>query len=300
MDLKQIEMFRTLMASGSTVAAAEALRLSQSAVSRQLAQLEAELGFDLFVRSKGRLIARPEARALLHEVEPLSALLGRVTRFAAELRAGGDGQGLLRVAVPHSLATTLLPGIIGRFLAERPSVSIEILPGPYGEVERLVATRAADFGFVRFPTEEAGFVGRPLLDSASVCVMPKGHPLAALDVVTPTALVPHALVLLGRESPVRRELDAMFRYRRGSAVGRVETRSVASACALVAEGLGVTVVTRFMAVLFGGPAVELRPFEPSLTSTYGIISAADAPLSIIAEQFISQLAVTLKGHMQRE
>lgn len=297
MDLKQIETFRAVMATGATTSAAAVLRLSQSAVSRQLAQLEAELGFDLFARSKGRLIARPEAHALLREVDPLSELVGRIGRFAAEVRAGSVGHALLRVAVPHSLSTTLLPGIIRRFLADRSGVSVEVLPGPYGEVERLVATHAADLGFVRFPPEEPGFAQRPLLVSGSVCVMPRAHPLAALPTVTPPDLAPHDLVLLGRDSSVRQQIDLVLRRRRAAPPGRVEAHSVASACAMVAEGLGVTVVTRFMALLFGSAAVEIRPFAPSLSSTYGIISDARMPLSIVAEHFVQQMSATLARHM---
>lgn len=290
-------MFRVLMATGSTIAAAAALRLSQSAVSRQLTQLEAELGFVLFDRSKGRLIARPEAHAFLGEVEPLSELVGRVSRFAADVRAGAAGHRLLRVGMPHSLATTLLPGIVRRFLADRSAVSVEILPGSYGELERIVASGAADLAFVRFPPDEPGFVQRPLLRSGSVCVMPLGHPLAALDMVHAADLVPHALVLLGRERPVRQAMDALFRRQGAAVTGRVEVHSVASACALVAEGLGVTVATRFMALLFGGPAVEMRPFKPEMHSDYGVISTAGAPLTNIAEHFVSELAATLNRQM---
>jgi DNA-binding transcriptional LysR family regulator len=77
MKIRQIEIFRSVMMGGSTIAAATALGLSQSAVSRQLTQLDEELGFSLFERSKGRLLPRPEAFALMDKVRKLTSLVAR-------------------------------------------------------------------------------------------------------------------------------------------------------------------------------------------------------------------------------
>src|SRR5690349_12639602 len=98
MKIRQIEIFRSVMAGGSTIAAATALGLSQSAVSRQLTQLEEELGFELFERSKGRLLPRPEAFALMDEVGELTSLVARLKRYTEDLRAGTVGQRFLKVA----------------------------------------------------------------------------------------------------------------------------------------------------------------------------------------------------------
>ena len=109
MKIRQIEIFRSVMAGGSTIAAATALGLSQSAVSRQLTQLEEELGFELFERSKGRLLPRPEAFALMDEVGELASLVARLKRYTEDLRAGTVGQRFLKVAVPHSFIATVMP-----------------------------------------------------------------------------------------------------------------------------------------------------------------------------------------------
>ena len=68
MNLKQLEAFKAIMSTGSTIGAATRMGLSQSAVSRLLSQLEEALGFALFLRKKGRLMATPEAEELLAEV----------------------------------------------------------------------------------------------------------------------------------------------------------------------------------------------------------------------------------------
>lgn len=283
------------MATRSTIGAAAIMNLSQSVISRQLGQLEAELGFDLFDRNRGRLVARPEALALLTQADQLSDIVVRVQRFAEELKAGSTGHGLLKIAVPHSLATTLLPRLVGTFLHDRPNVSLEILTGSYDALERMVAARDADLAFVRLPPESSGFDQRPLVSSDAVCIMPSGHPLAAQSIIRAGDLIGHEMVLLGRQRPIRLELDNVFR-KSGIAVScRLEAHSAASACALVGEGLGISVVTGFMAKLTGTPGIEIRPFEPALTNTYGVITLDDAPQSIIADQFVDHLERALHG-----
>jgi DNA-binding transcriptional LysR family regulator len=294
MNLKQIEVFRAIMNSRSTIGAAALLGLSQSAVSRQLAQLEAELGFELFMRSKGRLIMRPDAEALLGEMQPLADLLGRVTRFAQELKTGFATRSLLKIGVPQSLATTLMPRVVHDFLAARPGLSVELLAGSQSALEQLVATREADLAFVRLPPENRGFAQRPLIWSGAVCVMPRDHPLAALSVVKPADLAGHDMVLVSRHRPVRDEIETVFSGFGVRMSCRVQAHSVAAACAMVAAGLGVTIVTRYLGLLVAAPSVELRPFEPAMRNSYGIISLEGTPLSIAAEHLTAQLAEQLE------
>ena len=298
MNLKQIEAFRTVMATGSTIAASALLNLSQSAISRQLAQLEADLGFELFLRSKGRLVPTPEARALLEEVEDLTEVLGRVRRTADDLRAGAAGRDLLKIAVAHSLATTAVPAVVRRFLAERPKMAVEIHAGTYDAIERMVASRAADIGFIRLPASDPAFEARPLLRSGSACVMPRGHPLARLPAVTPRDLAGVDMVLLGRQRSIRQEIDATMRVSGTSLRCRVEAHSVATACALVAQGLGVSIVSAFMAEFFRWLPIEIRPFD-ALVHDFGVITLPGAPPSRAADAFIEMFRDTLVGAAER-
>ena len=86
------------MSTGSTIGAANRMGLSQSAVSRLLTQLEETLGFALFLRKKGRLMATPEADELLAEVADLVDGMQRIHRLADELRIGHSRKRLLRSA----------------------------------------------------------------------------------------------------------------------------------------------------------------------------------------------------------
>lgn len=286
MNFKQLEVFKTIMETGSTIAAAATLGLSQSAISRQLASLEEEIGRDLFLRDKGRLIPRPEAHLLIKEVEEVSQGVARLRNKISDVRTGAFGDAVIRIAFPHSLTTTMLPPLIATFLAQQPHVTVEMLSGPYDAIERMVHGRVADLGFVRLPPEDGTFDVRPMFTSGTTCVMPADHPLAAKKSIDVTDLARTDLILLGRQRINRNELEHELRRIVPSYRCRLEVHSVETACACAAQGLGVAIVPALIANFFRSPAIEMRPFDPDRVSEYGIITLPGVPLSWSAEALI--------------
>lgn len=92
MNIKQLEVLRTLLSTGSTIATAKAMGLSQSGISRLLAQLEADLSLTLFARDKGRLIPTPEAALLARDAENVLLAVDRMSGHAEDLRNGAAGR----------------------------------------------------------------------------------------------------------------------------------------------------------------------------------------------------------------
>ncbi|MHA6196078.1 LysR family transcriptional regulator [Pseudomonas wadenswilerensis] len=289
MNLKQLEAFQAIMATGSTIGAATRMGLSQSAVSRLLTQLEEHLGFALFLRRKGRLMATPEAEELLGQVDALVDNLQRVQRTADELRLGRSRRSLLRVAVPTSMTQSLLPRIVAEFLQAREDVVLEVITGGYDSLERAVLDRSADFAFVRLPTELEGFEVLPVLDTEGMCVMRHDHPLAALAEIPLEALRDQPLVLLGKQRNLRSELDQRLREARITPQVRVEVHSVSAACAFVAEGMGLSIVNGLLARDFGHLPLVARPLRPLLSYRFGLIFRKDQPRSLLVEAFAAHL-----------
>jgi len=289
MNFKQLEIFKTIMDTGSTMSAATQLGLSQSAISRQLASLEEEIGRALFLRDKGRLIPRPEAHLLRDEVDDVAQSVARLRVKIGDVRTGAFGEALVRVAFPHSLSTTMLPPIVARFKAEHPRVTVEILSGPYDAIERLVHDRIADLGFVRLPAESHSFAARPLFSSGTTCVMPVGHPLAEKPAIDVNDLARNDLILLGRQRINRNELEHELRRIVPTYRCSLEVHSVETACACAAQGLGIAIVPTLIAEFFRSDAIAMRPFLPDKAYEYGIITVPGAPLSWTAEAFINIL-----------
>jgi DNA-binding transcriptional LysR family regulator len=295
MNLKQMEVFRTIMETGSTIAAATALGLSQSAISRQLTSMEEEIGIELFLRDKGRLIPRPEAHLLIKDVEDISQSVARLRNKIGDAKTGTFGEGLIRMAFPHSLVTTMLPPIIAGFMAELPHVTIELLSGPYDAIERMVRGRIADLGFVRLPPEDGSFDVRPMVSSGTTCVMPVGHVLAEKAFITVNDLARCDLILLGRQRINRNELEHQLRRIVPTYQCRLEVHSVETACAYAAQGLGVAIVPSLIASFFIGPTIELRPFRPDKLADYGIITLPGSPLSGVGEALVRRIEAAARA-----
>ncbi|MDE1166158.1 MAG: LysR family transcriptional regulator [Pseudomonas sp.] len=297
MNLKQLEAFKAIMSTGSTIDAATRMGLSQPAISRLLGQLEESLGFALFLRRKGRLAATPEAEAFLPEVSGLVDNMQRVQRMANDLRLGHSRRQLLRVAVPTSMTQHLLPRVVSEFMRGREDLVIEVLTGSYDTLERAVLDRSADFAFVRLPTEMPGFEVLPVLKAKGVCVLPQGHALAAKPVINARDLRDVPLVLLGRQRNLRTEMDQMFRDAHIIPNVRMEVHSVSAACAFVAEGMGVSIINELLANDFASLPVVTRPFLPVLSYSFGLVLRDDIPRTPVADEFMALFTDSLLAAM---
>ena len=118
LNIRQLECFRAIMTTGNMTQAAEMLGIAQPSASSLIANLEHSLGFELFDRSKGRLIATPEARALLPDVV-LSLETVELTKHRAR-QIKEDRRGDLSIVSYPDIAIDFLPSLLSRFLSTRP------------------------------------------------------------------------------------------------------------------------------------------------------------------------------------
>lgn len=294
-NIKQLEAFKAIMSTGSTIGAAARMGLSQSAISRLLTQLEESLGFTLFLRKKGRLMATPEAEELLVEVVGLVDGMQRIQRLADELRIGKSRKSLLKVGVPTSMAQELLPRIVAEFLNSHEEIVVELLTGSYDTIERAILNRSVDLGFVRLPTDLPDFDIEPVLETEGVCVMPAGHPLSIHEVIDVQHLRDVPLVLLGRQRALRAELNQIFRTVNLTPLVRVEVHSVSAACSFVAEGLGVSIVNGLLVSHFAHLPIITRPFRPTVPYAFGLAFRPDEPRSSIVSAFAEHLKQRLRS-----
>lgn len=129
LTLRQLEYFVASAELGSMTAAAERVRLSQSAISTALADLEKTLGVQLLIRHARGLSLTPAGERVLADAR---RLIGAVDDLHASARdIGQELTGRLRVGCYSTLAPILLPGVIADFVGDNPSVELEILEGSH-------------------------------------------------------------------------------------------------------------------------------------------------------------------------
>ncbi len=289
-NFRQLEVLRTLLATGSTIAAAKTMGLSQSGVSRLLQQLEADLSLTLFVRDKGRLVPTPEAQILARDAEHVLLGLDRFSSLATDLRSGAAGPEVVRIGLPASMWENFAPPMLVEYARDFPGIRIETFFETTTTIKRLVEERVIDFGFLRNEGEiSAGIELQRVATGFSVCVIHKDHPLAALDEIGPKDLRNVPLILIGRQRPARILLDQTFTRAGVRQNVKIETHTNSSACAYVAHGLGVSILSSFFANLYRHLPVVQRPYVPKSTQEFGLATAAGTPLSLAAQALMEAL-----------
>jgi DNA-binding transcriptional LysR family regulator len=163
------------MRTGSVTAAAQALNISQPAVSAVLKHFESQLQMPLFERSGGRLKPTPEALALLPDVAKIFMRLDAVERFSLDLAGGLRGS--LSIVATSPLTNGFLSEAVANFVRERPlaKVALQALGSPH--VLERVRSREADIGIAYEPIVSAEVQTEVLTSGSIACIMPVSPPV---------------------------------------------------------------------------------------------------------------------------
>jgi DNA-binding transcriptional LysR family regulator len=175
----RLRVLREVARRGSFSAAADALHLTQPAVSRHVAKLERETGMRLVDRLPGRLRLTDAGRALVEHAETVMAALSAAERSLDALR--GAQAGTLRIASFPSAAVSLVAGALRTFHRAHPDVEVSFVDAQSNEALEVVRAGEADIGlaFGPAPADAAGLRLLPLLSDRLKAALPLTHTLAA-------------------------------------------------------------------------------------------------------------------------
>lgn len=283
LNLKSLECFQAILHTGSATAAAKQLGITQPAVSRLIQVLEQQLGMPLFYREHSRLIATDEARYLEQEI---ALLLSSVDRFKALASSVAKSElGSLKIVAPASFSAGPLADVIASFMQQYPSISLSIDAHSPQVARELVAHRSLDCGFIQLPETHPGLVCKHLLSSKLVCAIPKAHPLASAQVIVLSQLASEPLIMLGQGRPTRIRLEKEFNKAGVRMNVRLETHTVATACAYVKKGLGIAILNQILAEQYCDQQMVLLPLLPEMQHQYGFIYSAYAPMPRLVARF---------------
>lgn len=265
-------------------AAAAAIHLSQSALSRRVDKLEDALGVLLFSRTTRKVelttVGRsfvPKAHSVLNELE--SALLG--IRDVAE-RISGE---VTLACVPSAVAY-FLPGVIRQYHSQYPGIRIRVIDESSSEILLNVARGEADFGLTYIGTQESDMEFEPLLEDPFVVACATDHPLANRRKINWTELAQRDYVTLAQGSGNRLLIDQALSHSDIRPRWFCEVRHVTALVSLVEAGLGLGVVPQLAMPPRGHPSlVSISLHEPKVTRTLGLIKRRGRALKASAQLF---------------
>lgn len=160
--LRQLEVFAEVLKSGSTTQASQGLSLSQSAVSAALADLENQLGAQLFDRVGKRLVVNEHGRLLYPRTV---ALLEQASEIEQLFR---EDNGALRVFASSTIGNYLLPGMLAGWRKDFPDLPLELSVGNSQDVINAVADFRVDIGLIEGPCHMTELVSEPWLEDELV------------------------------------------------------------------------------------------------------------------------------------
>jgi DNA-binding transcriptional LysR family regulator len=293
MKFRQLEAFNHVMNSGSMVAAAQAMHISQPAVSRLISYLEAELKFSLFNRKQGTLVPTPNGLAFFEAVEESFMGIQRLENTAKHIR--GEGGQVLRVAVTHSLAATLLPPVLKAFKARFPEVKVVVHSHRLSQIILRLQNASVDIAIgsqiPKVPGSKRELIGHV----RQVCVAPASHPLASKSVTSAQDLAGETVLRIMSDGPASwSEVFKILGDRKVPFKESYEVDTSLTAYSLIAQGLAIGVIEPFSARLWLAGSVVSRPFEPEIRTSYYIVTHNRRGLELERQTFVRILRSCVK------
>lgn len=284
--LRHLQAFHAVIETGSTTAAARRLYVTQPAISNLLSKLELYIGFSLFDRKGSRLIPTQEAIYLHEHVKTIIQKFDILPSTIQDIRDMHVGQ--IRLAIFPGASLTVMPEIIADFRSSYPRVAVSMQTILSTNVHLWTAEAPFDLALAELP-QLYGDVDVEEFVMRCGCLMPREHPLCALDVIRPQDLAGESLISLFDSHMTSLELERAFVAAGVERNVTVEVSFFAIACALVKNRVGIAIVDPINGNFYSDDSVTIRPFEPSISMRIGLLFPANKSRSRIVEAFAEKL-----------
>ncbi len=292
MELRVLRYFLTLAREESISRAAEALYITQPTLSRQLSDLEAELGVQLFTRGKRKITLTEEGVLLRRRAEEMTELADKTER---ELRARTERlAGVVSVGAAETYASELLVRAIDSFRKKYPDVTFQLDAGIADHVKERIDAGLLDLGLLIEPGDIAkyDFLRLGVEDRCGI-LMNASAPLAEREYVTVQDLA--GLPVVG---PAREGVRQFYRNALGEAFDRLNFIAsfnlVNNAAWFARLGTGYVFTIEGTLRHFGTPDLVFRPFRPELHQSTFLVWKKYQPLSRAVQAFIEEMAMLVR------
>jgi DNA-binding transcriptional LysR family regulator len=299
---RRLQVFHAVAKHLSFTKAAEALFMTQPAVTFQIRQLEEHFDTRLFDRSHGRITLTAAGTLALEYAEQILALSSELDTRLKEI--SGHVAGPLLIGASMTIAEFLLPQVLGEFKARHPAVLPRLFVANSEAVQARIAERSLDLGFIEGDSHLASLVTDICCTDELQVVCAPSHPLARLREVPAAALAEHAYVSREPGSGTREVIDG---YLQKAGVGPdslqvvMELGSLEALKGLVATGLGYTIMSRATATKETRLGeLALVPLKPRLTRNLSVVYPKERFHSRLVNEFVQFAKTRLAAPQESE
>ncbi len=290
-SFEQINAFQAVSKEGSFSKAGESIYRTQSAVSIQIARLEASLGQKLFHRKTKRTDLTEAGEILLRYVDEIKRLLAEAEQELIDLQKMERGR--LLICTSDTTACYRLPHILRAYGATYPGIEIVVRNATSLRTIDQVLQDEVDLGIATLSYLKPGVETIPLFSRTDVLICHPGHPLASRKAVFLKDLESYPCVLLDRNCSSRRILDDACEKARVDLTIAMELSSIEVVKSFVSIDSGISVVPEvaIQEEVDRGKLVALavNDFQSTRKQTMGIVYRKDRYLSIAAKSFLEML-----------
>lgn len=281
METHQLEAFSAVMSVGTITGAGRLLNRSQPSVTRQIQELEADLGYTLFLRNGPRVTPTHEAFLLYGEVE--RSLLGLQ---AIEQRARAIGQGIDRpviIAATASLAASVVPAAFGRARMQAlegsgaPLPQIHVRTQSAEQIAHAILMHHADIGLVTLPIGHQGLEVHWIGEAPCVAALSVTHPLAHHRVIALKDLGEHGIATLANKHRLRHRIDVALARTGTPAEVCFESNHSLNALMAARSGNAIAIVDPASTIGHADNGLAIRPLDVHIPFLFGLVTAVGRP-----------------------
>jgi len=284
MNLRQIEIFNAVYQCGSISEAARSLNVAQPTVSKILKHAEDQLGFLLFRRVRGRLVATSEANILFKETIPIYNQIAKLKSTAENLKNPEDGK--IRIVSVAALSIEKLPKLIQHYREKHPASQFIYQTEHFNNMMTTLHQYDKELGFALNPPAEAGLTELNIAEGELVCIYGKGEFDDYPDRLKLSDLVGFDYVSIEASGPMSDILDQCLNSEGISYSTSLIAQTYFVARSLVALGSGIAVVDQFTASSQKPENISYKGFNPPLKFSVKALHLADRSLSRAAKKFL--------------
>jgi DNA-binding transcriptional LysR family regulator len=287
LTLRQIEVLRAIMVTGTVGGAARLLNVSAPGVSRMMKHAEGQIGFKLFSKKGGRYTPTQEARDIFNQVNGVYDKVEDLHYVVGRLKRGADAE--LKIGSVPSLSNVMVPRAIADLRAAYPSLLIDIDVLKIEEAIDYLLLGKGEAVAMSYRFDHPMLTFLPLATGQLKCIVPRDHDLASRASVSVRDIVRFPLIGIDPNDPYGRVMASLIARQDLTYDVSIRARFGSTVCALVTAGLGIAVIDVF--TLSGGNWTDLHVLDIEENTGFETYVAVrrDGSLSRYADAFITHL-----------